>query len=239
MSGFEGSFLGDTGRIEADTLMECGVCWWVYDPAAGDQVWQIAPGTPFAELPDHWRCPNCDAAPAQFMVLDGQRPRDTAQRQPRRAAGPGTLERNTEALRKAYADIDGRMRALPVYNRRLDTAVVGMRRCQHGLICVVTTPWLMHLVLLSEDEARRREGSVRELAFPSGLYRFTTTHIADLGAVETCSLFSPMDAFDDPEVAREVAAHSMEALFTPESPEFTSGVNLSRRQFLRPGAATL
>jgi rubredoxin len=45
------------------------VCWHVYDPAKGDDVWQIAPGTPFSALPEHWRCPNCDAAPEKFMRL--------------------------------------------------------------------------------------------------------------------------------------------------------------------------
>ncbi|MDP3874357.1 MAG: rubredoxin [Methyloversatilis sp.] len=45
------------------------MCWWVYDPALGDPQWQIAPGTPFADLPSHWRCPNCDCEPDQFLLL--------------------------------------------------------------------------------------------------------------------------------------------------------------------------
>ncbi|MDR2215603.1 MAG: rubredoxin [Nevskiaceae bacterium] len=49
--------------------MECKICWWVYDPAVGDAQWQIAPGTPFADLPAHWRCPNCDCPPDQFMLV--------------------------------------------------------------------------------------------------------------------------------------------------------------------------
>jgi len=60
---------GGAARILPHTRLECGVCWWVYDPAQGDEVWQIAPGTPFAELPGHWRCPVCDAPPDKFMVL--------------------------------------------------------------------------------------------------------------------------------------------------------------------------
>ena len=60
-SGFEGSYLGDGSKIADDTRLECGICWWVYDPAIGDDVTQAAPGTPFRMLPDHWRCPNCDA----------------------------------------------------------------------------------------------------------------------------------------------------------------------------------
>jgi rubredoxin len=66
MSGFE-----NFGKPEGDdqARMECGVCWHVYDPAKGDEVWQIPPGTPFSALPEDWRCPNCDAAPARFMRL--------------------------------------------------------------------------------------------------------------------------------------------------------------------------
>ena len=69
MSTFEGSYLGDAARIADAARLECGICWTVYDPAAGDPVWQVPPGTPFARLPDHWTCPNCDAPKHKFMVL--------------------------------------------------------------------------------------------------------------------------------------------------------------------------
>jgi len=49
--------------------LECGVCWWVYDPAEGDPSAQITPGTPFAALPAHWRCPQCDGAPDKFLIV--------------------------------------------------------------------------------------------------------------------------------------------------------------------------
>lgn len=55
--------------VAADGRMECGVCWTVYDPGLGDPVWQVAPGTPFAALPEDWRCPHCDAARDRFMRL--------------------------------------------------------------------------------------------------------------------------------------------------------------------------
>ena len=58
-----------TGAAPAGTRMECGVCWQVYDPAEGDDVWQVAAGTPFAALPAHWRCPRCDAPPERFLEL--------------------------------------------------------------------------------------------------------------------------------------------------------------------------
>jgi rubredoxin len=49
---------------------ECGVCWQVYDPAAGDPVWQVPPGTPFSSLPAHWSCPACAAERDRFLELD-------------------------------------------------------------------------------------------------------------------------------------------------------------------------
>ena len=69
MRTFEGSYLGDRAKIGATTRLECKVCWYVYDPAHGDPLWQIPPGTPFYELPPHWTCPNCACLQDQFMVL--------------------------------------------------------------------------------------------------------------------------------------------------------------------------
>jgi rubredoxin len=49
---------------------ECGVCWEVYDPASGDPVWQVPPGTPFESLPAYWSCPVCAAERDRFLELD-------------------------------------------------------------------------------------------------------------------------------------------------------------------------
>ncbi len=38
---------------------KCTVCSYVYDPAEGDPLQDIAPGTNFADLPDSWVCPEC------------------------------------------------------------------------------------------------------------------------------------------------------------------------------------
>lgn len=66
---FEGSFLGDTQRLADDAVLECKICWYQYHPIEGDAVWQIPAGTPFAALPSHWRCPQCDGERDQFMVV--------------------------------------------------------------------------------------------------------------------------------------------------------------------------
>jgi len=60
---------GNDREIGPETRLECKICWTVYDPAYGDPVWQVPPGTPFTQLPPHWTCPNCSALHSQFMVV--------------------------------------------------------------------------------------------------------------------------------------------------------------------------
>ena len=67
--GFEGSYLGDASRLAPDTRLECRICWHVYDPAQGAPHGDIPPGPPFAELPAHWTCPQCDGDRDQFLAL--------------------------------------------------------------------------------------------------------------------------------------------------------------------------
>jgi rubredoxin len=58
--------------VPAGARRECRICWHVYDPAAGDPVWQVPPGTPFTALPAHWTCPNCAADRDGFLPLDDE-----------------------------------------------------------------------------------------------------------------------------------------------------------------------
>jgi rubredoxin len=39
----------------------------IYDPVVGDPDSGIAPGTPFAEIPDDWECPICGASKKTFI----------------------------------------------------------------------------------------------------------------------------------------------------------------------------
>lgn len=59
-----------TGRLTEATRLECRICWHVYDPDVGDEIEQVPPGTPFSMLPDHWRCPECDAEKTMFLPLE-------------------------------------------------------------------------------------------------------------------------------------------------------------------------
>ncbi len=59
----------DAQAIGPATRMECKVCWHVYDPAVGDETWQVPPGTPWTALPAHWSCPNCSTTMDGFLVV--------------------------------------------------------------------------------------------------------------------------------------------------------------------------
>ena len=48
------------------TKYECLRCGWIYDPAEGDPEGGIAPGTPFKDIPNNWKCPVCGASKSDF-----------------------------------------------------------------------------------------------------------------------------------------------------------------------------
>ncbi|WP_346861283.1 flavin reductase [uncultured Draconibacterium sp.] len=44
-----------------DGVYSCNICGFQYDPEEGDPSMGIAPGTPFEDLPEDYRCPICNA----------------------------------------------------------------------------------------------------------------------------------------------------------------------------------
>ncbi|XP_071735423.1 uncharacterized protein [Rutidosis leptorrhynchoides] len=48
-------------------IYECRSCGYLYNEAAGDPSYPIAPGLPFDKLPDDWRCATCGAAKTFFQ----------------------------------------------------------------------------------------------------------------------------------------------------------------------------
>ncbi|MDD5275136.1 MAG: rubredoxin [Methylovulum sp.] len=69
-SFFAGAYGGDASRLPPETRLECKICWYVYDPAEGDDVWQIPSGTAFSQLPEHWNCPQCGGKKQDFLLLE-------------------------------------------------------------------------------------------------------------------------------------------------------------------------
>lgn len=211
---FEGTYLGDAAKIGDDAKLECGICWWVYDPATGDDVWQIPAGTPFRSLPDGWRCPVCDAERHQFMVVDP----GTVTTEPAAKGESDPDGARVEALVTAYRAADAAMRGLPIHNPALDVAAIGFRRAGPHLVGVVMTPWMMNLTIVPPTDMPIETGRSYTHAFPSGDYDFIGGRLDGFGTVETCSLFSPMDGFEDIEAARLAAEAAIEGLFEAEAP---------------------
>ncbi|MDX9841181.1 MAG: rubredoxin [Desulfobulbus sp.] len=48
----------------------CANCGYVYDPAVGESMNTVLPGTSFTDLPEAWVCPMCYASTDQFDLLD-------------------------------------------------------------------------------------------------------------------------------------------------------------------------
>ena len=46
----------------------CDVCGYDYDPAVGDPDNDVAPGTPWDQIPEEWICPVCGADKGAFEV---------------------------------------------------------------------------------------------------------------------------------------------------------------------------
>ena len=62
---------------ERQTFM-CGGCYYIYEPSAGIRDQLIGPGTPFAAIPAHWRCPDCGTDKSTFRPYVEAAPSRTA-----------------------------------------------------------------------------------------------------------------------------------------------------------------
>lgn len=49
---------------------ECMVCGYIYDEALGDEDHGLAPGTYWADVPDHWHCPVCGVSKDEFEMRE-------------------------------------------------------------------------------------------------------------------------------------------------------------------------
>lgn len=210
---FEGSYLGAADRISPAAIMECKICWTVYDPARGDDYRQVLPGTPFAALPDDWTCPTCDAPRDQFMVQSDPGVQN--------ACSPDHIDRLTAALVTDFREIwHAKMREVPLVNRSLHVEAVSFSPHAGRPLGVLVAPWFMNLILLpaeSEDWSGLTPGEKEAIDFPSGSYEFIHNVRPMTGGYKACSLFSPMSDFASQVQAVEVARAVMSELFKEEN----------------------
>ncbi len=226
---FEGSFLGDIARLPPNAVLECKICWHVYDPAVGCDDWQVPAGTPFAALPEDWRCPTCDGARDQFMVIEAVGGATTPARTPPAVvdAAPPDADRRLAALaaelpgrlEAAFREIHvGQMRGVPLLNETLQVKAIGFRPYERRVLGVLVTPWFMNIVVApgpDEDWSALVPGAKEIIAFPSGDYEFVGANRPETGPYKACSLFSPMFDFTSMLQATETARAALAALFDP------------------------
>jgi [NiFe] hydrogenase assembly HybE family chaperone len=207
-AGFEGGWLAD--GLSDDAILECGICWRVYNPAIGEPVHAIDAHTPFMALPEGYHCPECGAPKEKFLIVE-------AGSGPKRGPHVLDMQARLDALICAYRDADLAMAGLPVYNSRLSISALGFRAHDTGYIGALVTPWFLNLVLLPQNKSdeTRPPGASRHVAFPSGNYVFSAVKLERVGAFEFCSLFSPMLEFESQEAAQIAADAALQALFEP------------------------
>lgn len=213
MNAFEGGYHHSDTGLSAQAVLECKICWTVYDPARGCDFRQIDPGTPFTALPEDWSCPTCGAEKTQFLVQsDPGAPQLLAE---------AALRQKTRALEAEFTEIwHAKMRDVPMVNRNLEVRAVGFRVHEARPLGVLISPWFMNLIQLpadDEDWSALTPGAKELITFPSGVYEFTHNTRDMIGGYKACSLFSMMSDFKTQADAVEVAGAVMSALFDVEN----------------------
>lgn len=206
----EGSFLGDAERIARATRLDCKICWCVYD-----SVWQVPPGTAFADLPGNGCCPTATGPRSNSWCCMTDVGDD-----------PAPL---FEATFQRIAD--EHMAGLPILNPALAVAAVGFRPWQDYWIGVLVTPWFMNLMARPvRQDAVPTADTV--LALPSGEYEFMVSREDGVGVYLSCPLISPMAQFTGQDAALAVAREVMVQIFGTPEPVAKPEADLGRRGFL-------
>jgi [NiFe] hydrogenase assembly HybE family chaperone len=136
------------------------------------------------------------------------------------AAEQAALEMEAQAagerLAAHYRDVYLRAMAdVPICNLALDVAATGFRPFGGRFIGIVTTPWFMNVVLVPPAAGSALQGASGEtvpVALPAGKVDFLIGELAGFGRILTCSLFSPMDAFEDQAAALAAAEAALAGL---------------------------
>ncbi|MEW6431503.1 MAG: [NiFe]-hydrogenase assembly chaperone HybE [Myxococcota bacterium] len=203
---------------------ECGVCWYVYRPDDGGDVWQVRAGTAFDALPDEWRCPRCDSGKERFLPLTPAPPSDE------RGRGP-TLAARVSALVADYQRFAATtMKELPFNNPRLTLEAVDFEPLGDGALGALVTPWALNLVYLPPPGAPKPTARGHEHALPAAVITFFPQALPTAGDVELASLFSPAQQFEDQAAAVATAREALAQLRAPPVPP-APGAH-SRRELL-------
>ena len=128
---------------------------------------------------------------------------------------PGTATDDpAPRLAALWQAIAPRMADLPVYNPRLTVQTTEFRRHGAWTVGVAVTPWFMNVVAIPDDPAAvPLPGGSVAIALPGGEIEAIVSDLDGFGRIASASLFSPMEAFDDPAVTAVTAVAALNALF--------------------------
>jgi len=133
-----------------------------------------------------------------------------------------TTEQMAQQLAQTFSRIQQeRMQGLPFLHPGLQVQAVDFQSWQGDLLGVLITPWFMNLVLLpsEQDWPHHQVGAKSQHWFPSGEYEFTDGEETGIGPYRMCSLFSPMQAFENQDAALETARAILPALMDGDNVE--------------------
>lgn len=166
-----------------------------------------------------------DAAVTHVAALVAQRPDPSVQ------------------IERVFTEIHAtRMQGMPFVNPALRVEAVGFRRWDGRWLGVLITPWFMNLMLVPDADAswhHVRYGDSVSYVLPAGVFEFISAREPMLGDYQSCSLFSPVFEFADPDGARATAVAALTALFDAQSHAGAEGPGTSLAATAAPAAAAI
>lgn len=126
----------------------------------------------------------------------------------------------TDAVERTFFRVlRERMADVPILNPALNVEAVDFQRWQRHWLGVLVTPWCMSLLLVpgtADGWVMAGANQRRFLNFPAGDFAFLDSEEDELGAFQSCSLFSPMGSFSSQAQATQTARASLLALMAPQ-----------------------
>jgi [NiFe] hydrogenase assembly HybE family chaperone len=148
--------------------------------------------------------------------------------------------RLAEELEAHFRSVHARaMKDVPICNENLAVASTGFRPCGDWALGVVVTPWFMNIVaspLAGAAPVAALPGETQSLVLPCGMVECLAAKLDGFDRLLMCSLFSPMQDFEDQEAALATAKAAFELMLTPPAPPpEPPAAKLDRRAFFRGG----
>ena len=106
----------------------------------------------------------------------------------------------------------------PLLNNALTVATIGFQSFRSRVIGIVSTPWMMSLMMLPGVDDQWQSlglGEKQSHDFPAGTYRFLVNILDGLGVCQMHSVYSPMRDFPNQASAVAAARDFLERLMAP------------------------